>query len=348
MEEEESLEREFATGTTAHGFSRAAETKSIFRRSAWILLILGGLGMATWMISLRVINYFQYDTSTEITLTFEPRMAFPAVTICNFNRYMRRNLNAEDYAIISLTEDVYSGYDSGYSYGQYYYNYYYDYSGDGESSPSTTTQPTNSNFNESWANISASYPNGFDFGNFTLEKGWKLDNISVLECTFKGIKCNLKKDFIHTFSTYGNCYTYNPSLNSNRSRYQDQPGLGNGLHLTIDVEQSEYTESLPDGSAQTGVIFQVHPQWEPPLVESKGLGASPGFHAFGALKRQETVNIEPPWGKCNKSLTLLHFDQYTFSGCIIECKLQKIETECGCKPVQYPGRSTLDRDRVWV
>ncbi|XP_013410212.1 acid-sensing ion channel 2-like [Lingula anatina] len=72
-------------------------------------------------------------------------------------------------------------------------------------------------------------------------------------------------------------------------------------------------------------------------METRGLGVSPGFHAFAGLKRLQTVNIEPPWGKCNRSLRLDHYPQYTFSGCIIECKLQKAVEKCGCKPLEYPG-----------
>ncbi|XP_013410206.1 acid-sensing ion channel 2-like [Lingula anatina] len=417
---EESLEKEFATSTTAHGFARAAASKSICRRIAWVVFILAGLGMATWMISLRLINYFTYSTSTEIKITFEPRLAFPAVTICNFNRYMKKFLTTADYYVIQATSassDYYENYYNNYDgYGSYDYGSS-SYSGPSGSSGSSgyssnsdstgssgyssnlgstgssgypgpsgsvgslgstgsssypgpsgyagSTDSTGSTgdtgsyrstgsydssaqsgndvssrsatSNGMWANISELYPNGFDFGNFSMEKGWQLTNETVLECEFKGRSCDLDKDFQHVFSSYGNCYTFNGELHARRSRYQDQPGLGNGLHLVLNVEQNEYLDDVPDETEQIGIVFQVHSQYEPPLMETKGLGVSPGFHAFAGLKRLQTVNIEPPWGKCNKSLRLDHYPQYTFSGCIIECKLQKTVEKCACKPLEYPG-----------
>ncbi|XP_013410207.1 acid-sensing ion channel 5-like [Lingula anatina] len=299
---DESLEKEFATSTTAHGFARAAASKSISRRIAWVVFILAGLGMATWMITLRFINYFNYSTSTEIKITFEPTLAFPAVTICNFNRYMKKFLTTNDYYVIqaaSASSDYYEYYDN-YNYGSSSYSgpsgstgssgYSSNsdsigssgypsssgssgssgypgpsgYAGSTDSTGSTgasgsyrstgsygsSGQSRNAASSRSaasdavadlvdgmWANISELYPNGFDFGNFSMEKGWQLTNETVLKCEFKGWSCDLDKDFQHVFSSYGNCYTFNGELHARRSRYQDQPGLGNGLHLVLNVEQ---------------------------------------------------------------------------------------------------------------
>ncbi|XP_013384102.1 acid-sensing ion channel 2-like [Lingula anatina] len=141
-------------------------------------------------------------------------------------------------------------------------------------------------------------------------------------------------DFTHAFTSFGNCYTFN----ANGSKYQDQEGIGNGLHLEINIQQYLYSNSLLRGDdLDAGIFFHVHNQSEPPSIETKGRAAAPGFRTYAGLSRLDTDTLEPPYGPCNQSASLQYYEVYTTSGCIMECKLNHILEACGCKPMQYPG-----------
>lgn len=51
------------------------------------------------------------------------------------------------------------------------------------------------------------------------------------------------------------------------------------------------------------------------------------------------LNIEPPWGKCDQTIRLKWSEVYSFEQCAVECKLDYVVEECGCKPFYYPGMS---------
>lgn len=282
--------------------------------------------MASWMISLRFIAYFEYDTSTEVSVTFERLLQFPAVTICNSNKYMKSMLNSSDEEFLTAAKELFDyeeyGNDYEYNYGSGSYDYY------------NYTAP---DYSEFLSNLSTWYPQGFNIKQFTLEKGYQWDNTTVLMCQFKGSDCNLTRDFKHRFSSFGNCYTFNADL-TKRRKFQDQPGIGNGLQLVIDIKLDDYVDpELTGGRAETGLFLEIHPQWEAPQVSSKGLAVGPGQHAYISVSRHETIDIKGPWGDCNPDLTLKYAENYTFSGCIVECKLATIVEQCGCKPLHYPG-----------
>ena len=88
-EAEPSLEQDFAENTTLHGLNRLADPKKpIWLRIAWLLAVLACGGVCVWQISLRVRDYIAYDANTKISVLYRPKLDFPAVTICNFNRYV--------------------------------------------------------------------------------------------------------------------------------------------------------------------------------------------------------------------------------------------------------------------
>lgn len=69
----------------------------------------------------------------------------------------------------------------------------YMYGSSGSIGGSSTVRPNVAPFDidQFVANLSNWYEGGFDFANFTREKGWQLDNTTFKECSFKEIKCNL-------------------------------------------------------------------------------------------------------------------------------------------------------------
>ncbi|XP_071941021.1 acid-sensing ion channel 5-like [Antedon mediterranea] len=307
--EQTTVDEDFATTTTLHGVQYIATSKAFIIKVLWLLVFLGGLGVCTWQIVLRIDEYIQFNVNTEIKLSFLSEMDFPAVTICNFNRYRNSYLTEDERKII---EYLWEAED---------YDYY------------SESDLVN------YSDIFGSEP--FNTSEFTRRVGFQLDNETVKSCKWLDQTCSAA-NFTHIFTSYGNCYTFNSGESDNEILKVKQPGAGNGLQIMINILQrnmDEYTETK-DGNIEAGLRVLVHDQNEPPLIESKGVSIPPGYHAFTSTKRIKVANLDPPHGKCQSSRKLTYYDQYTLSGCYIECRLDRILTECQCRPIRYPGKAT--------
>ncbi|XP_072017105.1 acid-sensing ion channel 1A-like [Amphiura filiformis] len=95
------------------------------------------------------------------------------------------------------------------------------------------------------------------------------------------------------------------------------------------------------GHMQAGLKILVHDQADPPLMDSLGSAVPPGYYAFMAIRKEEFLNLEPPWGKCDRSKKLQYYNKYTISGCFTECRLTHILNECHCRPYSYPGNAEV-------
>ncbi|XP_071951626.1 acid-sensing ion channel 2-like [Antedon mediterranea] len=308
MSDKQSLEAEFATNTTLHGLQYIVTSKRWIFKLLWVLVFLTGLGLCVWQISLRFKEYRMFNVNTEINLTFVNELDFPAVTICNFNRYRRSALTDGDYEIIEYLWEAEE----------------YDYFSDG-----------------SYSDGSFDYDKVFtDAGNFSTSEftnrtGFLLNNDTLLTCKWKDKSGCTNVNFTHLYTSYGNCYTFNSGLYWDILKVR-QPGSGNALQIMIDIQQDEYTEK-PEGNLEAGLKVLVHSQDEPPLVESKGFGVPPGVHAFVSTRKVKVETLDQPYGHCDKSLKLQYYRVYTVSGCLLECRLKNIVEHCGCRPIRYPG-----------
>ncbi|KAI8508043.1 sodium channel [Branchiostoma belcheri] len=168
----------------------------------------------------------------------------------------------------------------------------------------------------------------------TREKGFRLGN-DMHVCTWMGQTCT-ELDFTHSFSTYGNCYTFNASPENPIN--QTIPGSGYGLSVMIDIKSHLYTENplLPGGTADVGLKLLVHDQNEPPKMDTQGIAVAPGSHAYIAIRQIQYQNHIPPWGVC-QDLQLEYYDTYTLTGCQLECRSKYVVQNCTCRPIYLPG-----------
>ena len=125
---------------------------------------------------------------------------------------------------------------------------------------------TDDQLNELLANVSVS--------DFFLRNGHQIDEMLV-SCYWRNQNCTAA-DFKHTFTTYGNCYTFNPE----QELYASQAGSGNGLELTLDAQQDYYLQGIEDQEA--GFRILTHTKDESPAltVDSLGFAAAPGTKSF--------------------------------------------------------------------
>ncbi|XP_070553747.1 acid-sensing ion channel 5-like [Ptychodera flava] len=303
------VDKEFFTGTTIHGVGRIVERSRLVFKILWFFIVLVAFGFCAWQITDRFVRFFEFNVNTEITLKFESSIEFPAITICNFNRYYSSAITASDQAIVNQL--------------LYAMDYDYDYS---------DSEYSSFDWDNWYSNLSLAAD--FDYANFTRRVGMQLDDTTLLSCEWRGRSSSCSaRNFTHVFTSYGNCYTFNGG-----SQYlsQDQPGAGNGFRLLINIKQEEYTESA-SGNVQAGVKFLVHDKNTPPLMDSQGSAVAPGTYAFVAVQQVRTVSLSKPYGSCVSSSTLQYYDEYSLSACLIEWRLELIVQECGCKPFRYPG-----------
>ncbi|XP_028408123.1 degenerin deg-1-like [Dendronephthya gigantea] len=83
---------DFMGYTTGHGFARLVAATSIAWRIFWIVAVLGATGMFVYQVSDLFKLYLARPVQTSVTVTFEKKLKFPAVTICNLNLIKRSKM----------------------------------------------------------------------------------------------------------------------------------------------------------------------------------------------------------------------------------------------------------------
>jgi hypothetical protein len=56
-------------------------------RISWILVVIIVISVFTYAITDRLRHLYTYPTNIDLTVGYWPRVPFPAVTICNQNKY---------------------------------------------------------------------------------------------------------------------------------------------------------------------------------------------------------------------------------------------------------------------
>jgi hypothetical protein len=71
------------------GIPQIMSTNNFILKLTWILLIILTFGLGFWNIALTVTDYYRYDKITNIERVTPTNVTFPAITICNYNRYIK-------------------------------------------------------------------------------------------------------------------------------------------------------------------------------------------------------------------------------------------------------------------
>ncbi|KAH9513271.1 hypothetical protein Btru_034517 [Bulinus truncatus] len=79
------LYHEFGDNTTLHGMRRAVGSDQCWKRCVWTMLVLGGASLALYQFISIIQDFQRNPVSTVVSIEYEPRLEFPAVTLCNLN-----------------------------------------------------------------------------------------------------------------------------------------------------------------------------------------------------------------------------------------------------------------------
>ncbi|XP_039260984.2 bile acid-sensitive ion channel-like isoform X1 [Styela clava] len=294
------INKEFATSTSCHGVQYWYTSKCRCLKVFWIFLVLGFVGVLSYQITLRIQTYFLYETSTDISEQFVSYLDFPAVTVCNFNRYFLNATTSELTGIYAINQ---------------------------LSTSSALAFASENNDKRTHDALSNLGPD-FNVTEYSYRYGFSLNSTVMPRCTFKTEHCS-ESDFTPIITSLGRCHTFNEG---NISRTQNIPGSGHGLSMIIDVQQYLYTEEPLAGIDEAGIKVQVHPPYEEPDVETYGVAVPVGQKAFIEVTRVDNGLMYEPWGRCDPSKeSLNYFSTYTLNNCLNECYTNAVVDQCGCR-----------------
>nr|KAF6400376.1 acid sensing ion channel subunit family member 5 [Rousettus aegyptiacus] len=117
----------------------------------------------------------------------------------------------------------------------------------------------------------------FSITEFVKKNGFYLNNITLLECDFFGKPCG-SQDFVHVFTEYGNCFTFNHGKNIKAMKKVSVSGRG--LSVLFNVNQEEFTDDPILGFVDAGIIFVIHSSKKEPQFDGIGNGIECDLQKF--------------------------------------------------------------------
>ncbi|CAK8691202.1 unnamed protein product [Clavelina lepadiformis] len=297
----EKIPREFAEQTSMNGILQIHNSKHLLVKVFWLILVLTVIGVLIYQVVDRFVEYFAYKTTTQISERYVQNLTLPAITICNYNRYFNLTSEVEKNA----TQQLSFALDYGLA-------------------------PDNLTYFDSLGN-------DFSLRNFMTVKGWQLkDGETLIYCATNELNlCDAFNFEPVLTNTLGLCWTLKSPTVQRRDGYRD------GLHISFDVLQPEYTEDPLYGKWEAGIKFQVHSPDVPPQVDVYGQSVGVGLWASAAIHKTQVQNMYAPWGPCVRDNENLQFHStYSLPACMRECHDKRIMANCSCRDpsmIHYSG-----------
>ena len=273
----------FSSNTTLHGLRYVTDNShSILRRGIWLLF----LGMAAtayvYLVSLSLKKFFSRPIKTAISQeTPTEGLKFPAVSICNLNKFMRSKIDTEDQNenFIKLGLNI-SGCSEtrkvreNLTCGQAFLCAYSPYG-------TALVNGCNRTLKRRIIKVlNRSSHRLFNEEEFHTKYGHDIVSMSVsfLYCRFMQTTICSEKDFVPKLTKYGICFTFNSGKNGVPRRAINE-GPDNGLSIFLDVQTNESTFS----QFSSGLKVIVHDQ-DTFVNRYNGFNIVPGTHASVGLK----------------------------------------------------------------
>ncbi|KAJ7378369.1 hypothetical protein OS493_023624 [Desmophyllum pertusum] len=325
----------FASSTTLHGLRYVAENgHSISRRVIWLMFLCTVASVYVYFVSISVHKYISRPVKTIVSdETPMDGLTFPAVTICNLNKFMKSKIDVADedenfekmglnISGCSEIRDVRGNLTCGQAmlcaYGSF-----------GTALVKGCNKTTRQNiidvFNRSSERL-------YNEEEFLTKYGHDMASIttSFLYCSFmENIICS-DEDFVPAVTEDGICFTFNSGHNGSVLRsLLEGPDLG--LSILLDIQTNESTL----GQFSSGLKVIVHDQ-KTFVNRHNGFNIGPGTHATVAVKLRKHIRLPAPFqSKCRQE-ELPGIDTYTKDGCIYQCIGNTTLTQCGCRRAGLP------------
>ena len=76
-----------ACGVISDGKVGIMTTLAYFRRLIWLLIVMASITMFAVILIMQIVEYYRYRNTVDVEIYTVDNVVFPAVTICNHNRY---------------------------------------------------------------------------------------------------------------------------------------------------------------------------------------------------------------------------------------------------------------------
>ena len=264
----------FAEATTLHG-ARFLSSENAFRRVIWTLALIASFGLCVYQVYKTIDAFYNRPFNTKITtktVSDGSGVAFPAVTLCNFNflnlrRYRnnskRVNVSDEDIELkIKAIEQMMAGSKDVYS--------------------KESRQRNPEFFQRNYSETQEEHPSKL----FSHDiKDMLLPPSRFNSCVLNGRECGSKNFTSFNHSDFSRCYTLNSGLNGHPLINVSLAGANFGLKLLLNIERDSYVENsiVPF----VGLSVLVHDQSTYPFMEQRSFAVQPGLQTICAIKRKK-------------------------------------------------------------
>ncbi|GAB1287637.1 Acid-sensing ion channel 5 [Apodemus speciosus] len=314
------FDQDFAISTSFHGIHNIAQNQNKVRKVIWLSVVLGSVSLLVWQIYSRLVNYFAWPTTTSIEVQYVEKIEFPAVTVCNLNRFQTEAVSR--FGLIFFLWDIVSKVLRLQ-----------------EISSNHTDPPETLDFVTNHQN--------FSITEFVKNNGFYLNHDTLVHCEFFGKTCG-PKDFKHIFTEFGNCYTFNHGENiqsKNKEEFTDNPVPGFADAGVIFVIHSPKKEPQFDGlglSSPVGMharvtirqlktVHQEYPWGEcNPDIKLRNFTT---YSTYGCLKECKAQHIQQLCG----CLPFLLPEEYIERKGLCTMGTHKSSCPVSCEETEYPA-----------
>ena len=286
--------------TSINGIVHVFKSKSLIRRLIWALIFLLAAAYCIYNIADRGSYFDSRPSATTVSVTTNQSLAFPAVTICNFNPVDR--VIAEPLGLTDLLQ------------------FYYD--------PYTYIITRSSDFVE-FDEFCQGLVNRSSAASMLLRDLYTVGAITIEEsnllCNFDVSFCH-DKDFTPVMTNLGLCY----SINANETKfYAQSTGARSGLRMLYDIRQSNRYIASFDGTA--GVKVAIHSEDTLPEPDELGIAIQPGKSAYISVTAHK-IDDQTGNGCGNPSKALTYFPNYNYSVSLCHANIiaDNIVKNCSC------------------
>ncbi|KAM9085412.1 acid-sensing ion channel 4 isoform 2-T2 [Megaptera novaeangliae] len=307
----------FASTSTLHGLGRACGPGPHgLRRTLWALALLTSLAAFLYQAAGLARGYLTRPHLVVMDPAAPaPVAGFPAVTLCNINRFRHSALSDAD--IFHLAN--------------------------------LTGLPPKDRDGHRAAGLRYPEPDMVDILNRT---GHQLADM-LKSCNFSGHHCSAS-NFSVVYTRYGKCYTFNADPQSSLPSRVGGMGSGLEIMLDIQQEEYlPIWRETNETSFEAGIRVQIHSQEEPPYIHQLGFGVSPGFQTFVSCQEQRLTYLPQPWGNCRaesglREPELQGYSAYSVSACRLRCEKEAVLQRCHCRMVHMPGNETICPPNIYI
>uniref|UniRef100_F7DJ35 Acid sensing ion channel subunit family member 4 n=1 Tax=Equus caballus TaxID=9796 RepID=F7DJ35_HORSE len=307
----------FASTSTLHGLGRACGPGPHgLRRTLWALALLTSLAAFLYQAAGLARGYLTRPHLVAMDPAAPaPVAGFPAVTLCNINRFRHSALSDAD--IFHLAN--------------------------------LTGLPPKDRDGHRAAGLRYPEPDMVDILNRT---GHQLADM-LKSCNFSGHHCSAS-NFSVVYTRYGKCYTFNADPHSSLPSRAGGMGSGLEIMLDIQQEEYlPIWRETNETSFEAGIRVQIHSQEEPPYIHQLGFGVSPGFQTFVSCQEQRLTYLPQPWGNCRAESglgepELQGYSAYSVSACRLRCEKEAVLQRCHCRMVHMPGNETICPPNIYI